>query len=248
MKLLFDIGNTSVNWALRDAQAFQTRGRFDYKDADLLSQLEQRLAVSSSPDDILVASVASDQQNRLLDDWLSERWQVKPWHATVGKECAGLTNSYADCRQMGIDRWLAMISAWSDYRTALCVVDSGTALTIDFIAANGQHAGGFILPGMALMQTELLKNTDRIKAEVGDRLSIERASNTQAAIAAGASLALVGAIERAFSDFQSTCSEQVQGVITGGNAHQLVGLLDGPFKLQDTLVLDGLLKLREATT
>lgn len=248
MKLLFDIGNTSVHWAEHDGHTFRQRGRFAYKDADLLTRLEQQLSTATEPEAILVASVASDDQNQSLNDWLVQKWQVQPWHAAVGKECAGLINSYTDCQQMGIDRWLAMLAAWSEYRSALCVVDCGTALTIDCIDANGQHAGGYILPGMVLMQTSLLHNTDRIRAAVSESFSIDRARNTQDAISGGACLAMVAAIERAVADFQSTCSIAVQGVITGGNAEQLVNLLNNSFAVHDTLVLEGLLKLNEETT
>lgn len=248
MKLLFDIGNTSVHWAEHDGQSFRQRGTFTHKHADLLTMLEQQLSITTQPEAILVASVASDEQNNSLNNWLLKRFQVQPWHAAVGKECAGLINSYTDCQQMGIDRWLAMLAAWTEYKTALCVVDCGTALTIDCIDANGQHAGGYILPGMVLMQTGLLHNTDRIRAAVSESFSIERAMNTQDAISRGACLAMVAAIERAVADFQSTCSIAVQGVITGGNAKQVVNPLNKSFVIHDTLVLDGLLTLYEETT
>lgn len=248
MKLLFDIGNTSVHWAEHNNRSLQQRGRFAYKDADLFKKLEQQLPITTEPEAILISSVASDEQNRSLTDWLVEKWQVQPWYAAVGKDCAGLVNSYTDCQQMGVDRWLAMLAAWIEYRSALCVVDCGTALTIDCINANGRHAGGYILPGTVLMQTSLLSNTDRIRAAVSESFSMERARNTQDAISQGACLAMVSAIERAMDDFQTTCSIQVQGVITGGSAKQMVNLLNKSFVMHDTLVLDGLLKLYEETT
>ncbi|MBK8536631.1 MAG: type III pantothenate kinase [Candidatus Competibacteraceae bacterium] len=33
-----------------------------------------------------------------------------------------------------------------------CVVDCGTAITIDALAADGRHLGGVIIPGMRLMR------------------------------------------------------------------------------------------------
>ena len=56
---------------------------------------------------------------------------------------------------MGVDRWVAMIGARSEFRGGLCIVDAGTAVTIDAIDKNGNHLGGQIIPGLALMSNAL---------------------------------------------------------------------------------------------
>ncbi len=248
MKLLFDIGNSSINWAQHDGQTYVEQGRFDYQESELIEKLEQYLPTTTAMEALLVASVVNDERNQVITNWLSDRWQITPWYAHVDSVFAGLTNSYAEPKQMGVDRWLAMISAWTSYQSALCVVDCGTALTIDLVAADGKHVGGFILPGLHLMQAGLLQHTDRIHATVMTEGTMEPANNTQSAITDGACLAMVGAIERAFADFQSSCSETVQGVITGGNAARVIDFLQYAFELKHTLVLDGLLTRYDAMT
>ena len=62
----------------------------------------------------------------------------------------GLRNGYRDPAQLGVDRWLAMCAAWQQFPGSLCVVDAGTAVTIDVVAADGAHSGGLILPGVCL--------------------------------------------------------------------------------------------------
>ena len=42
------------------------------------------------------------------------------------------------------------------------VVDCGTAVTIDALAADGRHLGGVIIPGMRLMREALYRETRQI--------------------------------------------------------------------------------------
>ena len=74
----------------------------------------------------------------------------------------GVTNSYRQPRRLGVDRWVAMIGAWSEFESSCLVVDAGTAVTIDAIDDTGQHLGGQILPGVALMARALASNTSDI--------------------------------------------------------------------------------------
>lgn len=63
---------------------------------------------------------------------------------------------------MGADRWCAMVGAWARFADACVVVDAGSAITVDWIAASGQHEGGYILPGRNLMLDALSEKTARV--------------------------------------------------------------------------------------
>ena len=41
----------------------------------------------------------------------------------------------------------------------MCVVDCGTAITLDMLGADGVHQGGLIFPGVEMLKQMLLKNT-----------------------------------------------------------------------------------------
>ncbi len=72
---------------------------------------------------------------------------------------AGVTIRYSDPSRLGVDRWLAMLAAHAASTKACLVVDCGTALTIDKLTASGEHCGGYIIPGLALMRRSLEENT-----------------------------------------------------------------------------------------
>ncbi len=247
MNLLLDIGNSTIAWAQESERTISGLSQLSYDANKLTSQLDEQMSQLDKPDAVAISSVAADETNTLLQNWLEHRWQVEIWRASVAEDFLGLHNSYADVKQMGVDRWLAMIAAWSEFQTALCVVDCGTALTIDLVDAAGQHAGGYILPGIRLMQQSLIKHTDRINTDIINKLDVTPAANTQQAINNGACLATIAAIEHALDEFNARVSCTVQLIVTGGYAEQLSTLLNQQSEHRPDLVLRGLALAFEAS-
>ncbi len=247
MNLLLDIGNSTISRAMETEGNITSPKQFSYSADSLAMQLDEHLSQLEKPDAVAVASVAADATNRAVQDWFAKHWHLDSWHATVSESYQELRNSYSDVQQMGIDRWLAMIAAWSEYRTALCVIDSGTALTIDLVDSTGQHAGGYILPGIRLMQQSLIQHTDRINTDILNRVDILPAANTQQAINNGACLATIAAVERALEDFNEHSSCKARCIITGGYAEQLSAFINQRIEHRPDLVLRGLALVYEAS-
>ena len=182
MILEIDIGNSSLKWRLLagDSGVVADRGVTGHADyPDFFSTL------SAKPKVIRVASVVTALDSELREDCL-RLWGVEPIFAKVTKLCAGVTNAYDDVGQMGVDRWLAMLAAYSDCRDACLVVDAGSALTVDIVKSSGQHLGGYIVPGLQLMRGALFRDTDRVKPSLIDYDGeLLPGRSTQEAVAAG---------------------------------------------------------------
>ena len=145
---------------------------------------------------------------------------------------------------MGVDRWVAMIGARSEFRGGLCIVDAGTAVTIDAIDKNGNHLGGQIIPGLALMSHAL-------SSEASDIPAVKRAprlpepgmavfaSNTDGAVQSGAVNAICGAIDRAAKVLRSE-GYRAKIVLTGGDASRILKQLGDNVLHRPNLVLQGL--------
>ena len=247
MNLLLDIGNSTIAWAQENERTISGLSQLSYDANRLASQLDELMPQLNKPNAVAVSSVAADETNTLLQDWLTQRWQVEIWQATVAEDFLGLRNSYNDVKQMGVDRWLAMVAAWSEYQSALCVVDCGTALTIDLVDAAGQHAGGYILPGIRLMQQSLIQHTDRINTDIVNRVDVAPAANTQQAINNGACLATIAAVEHALDQFNARTSCAARLIVTGGYAEQLSALFQQRSEHRPDLVLRGLALAFEAS-
>jgi type III pantothenate kinase len=247
MKLLLDIGNSSVKWALQEQEEFISSGAFRYIKNDFEQNIQENLLLSKKPSDVLVSNVAGNEIFNLLNVRVKKQWQQECWQPSVSASFNKLKNSYSDTRQMGLDRWLAMIASWEQYQSALCLVSCGTALTIDLINLEGQHLGGYIVPGIELMQRALVNNTEQINVDVKHQASLDYAKDTQSAINNGAFLAAVSMIDHTVDKFSKESNCKPTCIISGGMAKLIKPLLNHPFQQEPNLVLAGLSILHKAS-
>jgi type III pantothenate kinase len=201
-----------------------------------------------SPDRVVVSNVSGQQLAEILDAWVEQAWQIKTEYVKTEASGFGVSNAYSDYPGLGVDRWMVIIAAWQRFQEqekAVCVVDCGTATTIDGISAAGQHLGGFIIPGYTTMQEMLLNSTSDIelarKILPGKTLpSIKFSSSTEEGVNSGCYLAMISIIDRVVTSMQEDYGKQVNCIITGGNAELVVGQLAGRFEYEPGLVLHGL--------
>jgi type III pantothenate kinase len=142
--------------------------------------------------------------------------------AKPANEVSGVKNGYDDYERLGLDRWLAMLGGFHLAAGACLILDFGTAVTADFISAEGEHLGGFICPGMPLMRNQLRTHTRNIR--YGD-LAAERALTSHApgrstveAVERGCSLMLRGFVLTQMEMARSYWGERFTVFITGGDA------------------------------
>jgi len=231
--LQIDVGNSSAKWRLLRGSEVLSRGTYVHGDA---GSAEKMLACPA-PARIWVASVASPDRESGLAALLASRWGVEPWFARSEKQTGELRNSYADPARMGVDRWLAMLGARARSRDRLCVVDAGSALTIDLVASSGRHEGGYIIPGPNLMERALLLDTGRVRFDEPAEYALGPGTGTAEAVRHGIALAQAGAVALAL---QQAGPERPQLYFCGGGGEALMALLGGDGTLAPDLVFEGL--------
>lgn len=234
MILEIDAGNTFVKWRLLEGDCIQERGKFL-----TASDLWPVQKSWSNATESRVASVAGDDINSKLKNCVNDFSGYEPKFAVTGKHCSGVTNSYEDPSRMGVDRWLVMLAAYNDCKQACCIVDCGSAITVDYVAANGEHLGGYIIPGLRLMNESLLANTAEIKVDQSiEHFDLGLGTHTSSAVVHGVNYLFKALCEKIQSDLQSM-SDDYRLYITGGDGelfHQLIG--EGCYR--PDLVMDGL--------
>ena len=240
MKLLVDIGNSRVKWAFDRNASLSGHDRFTYTGGTLAELLEHNWSALMRPEQVYIASVVDAGTIGKLQDYIRLTWSLEARLVVAEKERAGLKNAYADVATMGVDRWLAMLAAWNKYKRPACVIDCGTAVTVDIILGNGQHAGGFILPGMSLMAAALVRETHGIHAHHETVPQLEFGRSTAACIRNGFAFALAGLIERCAGKIREEQGTELSFIITGGGAEQALPILPGHYFLEPHLVLEGL--------
>lgn len=230
----FDIGNTRVKfWCCRNNQvearaSLAHDGRPDAALALLLEPFAER------PDALLGASVLDDQSMRAFARACEERWQRQPDYAHSTLQHVGVINAYGEgAASLGVDRWLCLLAA-REMSGDICVVDCGTAITLDVLRQDGVHLGGYILPGLGLMSDALARETDRVRFTVSASRALALGRNTSEAVMNGAMLAVVAMIERVLVEHRAHL------VLTGGDAAEVSRLVSAPHIVEPELLLHGL--------
>lgn len=247
--LLLDVGNTRLKWGVLSDGAIRRTGHIaqaKIRDEGLVA-LTSRLP--RQVDTVLASNVAGASFATRLSGVLGIHCDCDVHFVRTAKAACGVTNSYRQPRRMGVDRWVAMIGAWTEFGSACLVIDAGTAVTIDALDDDGGHLGGQILPGVSLMAAALTANTSDIPAPTRRSPRQSRgldmfADNTDGAVNHGALNAVVGAVERARRTLQQEGIEPYL-ILTGGDASRILGSLDEEPIHRPHLVLQGLAELLE---
>ena len=235
MKLLIDFGNSQLKWCLWGRTGITERGSID------LTALESGLRGIEwvSIEAVFLCSVADKETTQavlVLCDSLSRSSCLIREVDLINLPLWFSLESTAR-EQIGKDRVMAMLGAFVPEQN-YCVIDVGTACTIDYVAS-GQHQGGYIIPGLALSRDSLNKKTARV-GFVEERLysaKLEPGRDTQQSVEHGIRMALVAtcqaAIRRALFPLHRI-------VLTGGDSAWLADHLPKPVDVSSNLVFEGI--------
>lgn len=181
---LLDLGNSRAKLARLEHGGPVDVIALDWSQPDFATRVRALVETWPQPARILVASVApatlADRVRELLpcDSTVETEWLRTP------RRACGVGNRYAKPERLGIDRFLSMVAVHARSRGAGVVIGCGTALTLDFVNAKGEHAAGLIAlsPGRML---ETLRNGTAIAARNPDAFSSGGGDDTATALQAG---------------------------------------------------------------
>jgi type III pantothenate kinase len=242
MILELDCGNSFIKWRVLGAgvRHVVAEGIVD-SDQALLESLKQ--SGGSALKYCRLVSVRTGEETASLVALLTEAFGVSVTCAVPALEASGVRNGYQDYERLGLDRWLAMLGGFHLASGACLVLDFGTAVTADFIAADGEHLGGFICPGMPLMRNQLRTHTRRIRyGDVAAERALESLApgrTTVEAVERGCSLMLRGFVLTQLQLARSYWGEDFSVFLTGGDADLVSAIVPKAREVPD-LVFVGL--------
>jgi type III pantothenate kinase len=234
MKLLLDIGNTRVKWALWNGTELQSGGASAH--ADFADDAWRDLP---AVDSIWVASVAATSLNERVDDAARGRFGIAARFVRSRAQACGVRNAYGQPERLGVDRFLALVAAHAQAREPTIVVSCGTALPLDALAADGTHLGGLIAASPDLALAALRGGTANLGAAPAGRI-VEIADNTADAMQSGAWLAAVALIDHFVEQTAKRMAVAPALVLTGGGAPRIGELIALPHRIDPEMVLRGL--------
>ncbi|MFH0777222.1 MAG: type III pantothenate kinase [Candidatus Eisenbacteria bacterium] len=155
----------------------------------------------------------------------------------------GLKIQYKDPGAVGADRIATAVGAMEKFGKPLVVVDAGTATTFDVIDRRGRYLGGAIAPGVSTAAEELFRRgakLSRVELKRPDSvIGKSTEESLQSGIVFGAAAQVDGILTRIFEEL----GYRPLVVATGGYAPLIAPLSSQISRVEDTLVLDGLLAI-----
>lgn len=242
--LLFDIGNTRVKWGYAVGVSLRRTGSIAHERLaeEGFDSVTDHLPVDV--DRVLASNMAGASFGANMTAVIREHCGRPIKFVRSSEAACGVTNSYRQPRRLGVDRWAGMIGARHEFKSALCIVDAGTAVTIDALDESGQHLGGQILPGFGLMNTALHTYTTglplirRAPARSADSPTVF-AKSTGDGIYQGVLGSICGAIDRCMRSLRQMGYRPVL-VLTGGDASRIKSDLEGHVEVRPKVVIQGL--------
>ena len=145
--------------------------------------------------------------------------------------------------EVGADRVVNCVAAFTKYRTACIVVDFGTATTFDVIAARGEFLGGAIAPGLGISADALFARAARLgRVEIkrpAKAIGTNTVTNLQSGMFFGYLGLVDGILERMCAELAETGTTPTI-LATGGLARLIAPESRFITAVEDMLTLEGL--------
>ena len=236
MNLIIDIGNTQTKVALVNNFEVVKVDRHDKLSIDLIEKTIQNHHPKKA-----IVSVVGEYDLKSIQYLKS----LIPTTELDYRTNLPIKNLYKTPETLGLDRIAAAAGAAYLYPdTNLLVIDSGTAITYDFIDAKGQYHGGAISPGIRLRFKALNQFTANLPLLDFNESYPLIGVSTSECIRSGVMNGIVGEVDSYIDQVKAKYPE-ITVVLTGGDSNIFVNKLKNSIFVVQNLVLIGLNRILE---
>lgn len=246
MRLVIDVGNTSINYALfKKGQLKKTASirtvnhpKFKIKQKNITS--------------IIYASVVP-----AVDGFFRNYFKTANFKELNFKDIPPLKIGLRNKKEIGIDRLVNSVGTILLYQTPAIIVDLGSATTFCIVDQNNTYRGGLICPGIKLSAEALFKNTAKLPlVEIKKPAKEIIGNNTLSAMQAGLFFGYQAMIEGVLLKLRKKLKIKYKIIATGGYAKLISKKLNPSFDIIDknltlkslNLIGDLLAKKKEASS
>ena len=226
MKLIIDIGNTLVKYAIFSSDEIV----IIYKKNDVEISFIQDLIQKHNVNDVIISSVRDkvDRDFGIKTLYLNH---LTPLPITI---------NYETPETLGNDRIANVVAASVLYPNKnILIIDAGTCITIDFIDQNKEYQGGRISPGIEMRYKSLHKYTSNLPKLTISNTAQQIGKDTNSSIVSGVEKGVVAEIETIIDDFKNE-NEDLFVIVTGGDTFFFENTLKNSIFADQNLVLKGL--------
>ncbi len=248
MLFCIDIGNTNIVLGLTDEgrilHHWRVRTEQDVT-ADELGILVGNLFQSAGMTldrvkHIIISCVVPPLLNT-FEEFSQRYFHIQPMIVGPGLR-TGMPIQYDNPKEVGADRIVNAVGAYEKYRTALVVVDFGTATTFDYISREGAYEGGAIAPGVLISCEALFQKASKLpRVEIFARPRSVIAKDTVTSMNVGIICGYAGLVDGIVKRMKEETGEDLTVVATGGLAQLICDVSETIDHVEEFLTLQGLM-------
>lgn len=255
MLLVIDVGNTHTVVGIYKEQKlrceWRIRTRRDMTGDEVyvaLHQLFETRKIQESELRSTIVSCVVPAMKRAVDDFCRKYLNHEALWVT-NRTPMGMPILYRNPAEVGADRIVNAVAAYDRYRTALIVIDFGTATTFDCISAAGEYMGGAISPGIGIASEALFARAAKLpRVELFDLPESAIGKDTASSMQAGILFGYAGLVDGLVARIRKEMLGRVKIVATGGLASLMAEASSSIEEVDHDLTLEGLRIIHQRIT
>ena len=203
MLLVVDVGNTQTHVGLFSDRELVATWRFaterEKTGDELAVVLDGLLRLDGFARDMVTGFALASGVPRLVTEYSimsADKFGVEALVIGPGIK-TGMPIKYDNPKEVGADRIVNAVGAFEKHKTALVVVDFGTATTFDYVSEEGAYMGGAIAPGILISCEALFQKASKLpRVEIFARPKTVIARDTISSMNAGIIFGYAGLVDR----------------------------------------------------
>jgi len=243
-----DIGNTNIVLGIAEKDKVLQHWRIRTEKeitADELAILVNNLFQASQVDfhdvtDMIISCVVPPLLST-IEEFAEKYFHIKPLIVGPGIK-TGMPIRYDNPKEVGADRIVNAVAAYEKYKSALVIVDFGTATTFDYVSADGAYMGGAIAPGVLISCEALFQKASKLpRVEIFARPKSVIAKDTISSMNVGIIYGYAGLVDGIVNRMKKESGEELTVVATGGLAPIICEVSETIDHVEEFLTLAGLM-------